>query len=886
MVCLPALFCPVSSTMPMGVQAAPDSTHAEIARFEQDPEFPLRMPAGFYRQLSESGSVEGFPPYGGMYTDCAVPRNADCAFRFDLEGGSMGIATAPGFVATRPGALHEVTCRVRTTGLEHAAVRMSARFHDADDRPVTGSEVLSSSVRTSGDWTSLEVQLDSEPPVDGSIVVQLQLLQPRQLGSTMSPEGTWSDVPMIEDISGSAWFDDLAVTYRPRLDLSTGHPGEVVPSGTPMPLVLDVTGMPGTHDIVAHVRVHDILRRQWDVYRGSEVGNQPKRIEIPLVEPGSYEVIAQLIEPSGRVLQETTLPVFRPGPVEHLEQDEAPEATTRFGVVIDHHTGGQSEQAIMAMDLLDPGVLVLPVLANESAGRFEEDEFLDRVREYMYSRSPRPRIIAHLDRLPPPVAAELHLDEDQVIEFMGMESAPWHEPLARWLSRLGCHVQTWLIGTPGDPVDPANLPMLLDIQKQLAKLSPESVLLVPWDIQQPPPEAEGIRWLVSLDAPDAKADLKVLVDQWRHVLDRTTLVLDPAGEDPTGLRVSDALIDAWSTGIDCVLLHAPWSGVPGDEPINVDPAFMPCRVLGHAMASRAPAGDYRMVDGTICMLADGPGGLLMVVRPPDESRVGEVRLPGSGSVRSTCMDGSSREHEPESDGVIRIPVDDAPVLLTGIDPGVAMLRASVRMEPETIDCIHAIQSRTLHMQNTTGAFMEGMLTIDAPEGWLVTPPRSRISLEADECLAIDMEVTPPRSAIAEFHELELRLLVQSPAERLYTMHLPIELSSREIAMDATWRSHMDQDEGCLEISAVIENTSDTVIRLEPFVMGSGFLPILMPPISLGAGERISRTIEIKLPGGRPRMLLAGVRQVDGPLTIRVPVQPIRDEPMAVTIEQD
>ena len=79
-----------------------------------------------------------------------------------------------------------------------------------------------------------------------------------------------------EDFQGKAFFDNLIIAQLPRLEISTGHPGNIVESQTAPPirvLVRDLTG----DSIVAQIRVFDTGAREVD---SQIIADGTRRVEV------------------------------------------------------------------------------------------------------------------------------------------------------------------------------------------------------------------------------------------------------------------------------------------------------------------------------------------------------------------------------------------------------------------------------------------------------------------------------------------------------------------------------------------------------------------------------------------------------------------------------
>ncbi|MCZ6734709.1 MAG: hypothetical protein O7C65_02845, partial [Planctomycetota bacterium] len=126
-----------------------------------------------------------------------------------------------------PGGDCVVSAWIRTDGLTHARARLAAWLHDTYGNLISESRGQSPLLQTHGRWQRVSVEIRGDTVHAADLVIELQLLQPQQF--------TWTshtpDEPLLQDVSGRAWFDNIAVWQRPRIELSTDSTGNVVVPG-------------------------------------------------------------------------------------------------------------------------------------------------------------------------------------------------------------------------------------------------------------------------------------------------------------------------------------------------------------------------------------------------------------------------------------------------------------------------------------------------------------------------------------------------------------------------------------------------------------------------------------------------------------------------------
>ena len=237
----------------------------------------------------------GFPHYVNARLSNDRARHGETSFRFDLNGGSLLYRYDPAQIKINSGASYRIEAWVRTTMLEHARARVTAYLTDIDHHPITASvrhSELYTAKSADDPWKPLTFDLTALSPDATNLVLELELLQPavyaeNSLGSrTLHPQ----------EIHGSAWFDDITVSQVPRVNLSTGRPGNLFRRGEPIALSMEVYDA-FTEDLAVQMFVRDafgrtVFQRSGAADLSSNPAQSPRRMTIPVPEipPGWYEV--------------------------------------------------------------------------------------------------------------------------------------------------------------------------------------------------------------------------------------------------------------------------------------------------------------------------------------------------------------------------------------------------------------------------------------------------------------------------------------------------------------------------------------------------------------------------------------------------------------------
>jgi hypothetical protein len=200
--------------------------------FEERLTNPGEVPLHWSRDQDQPGTDRrrpGFPRWNQAMLEYsgsgAIVHRGEGAVKLPTTGGGTSLLLSSGVVPIYPNNDYMISAWVRTEGLEHARAAVVGRFLDASGRPITDSEVRTTPTMSQGTWTQVSVELRGRWSEAAWVQIELQLLQPRQLAT---PEQLADKNHLFtQDLSGSAWFDDVAVVQQPRVELRSLSPAGI-----------------------------------------------------------------------------------------------------------------------------------------------------------------------------------------------------------------------------------------------------------------------------------------------------------------------------------------------------------------------------------------------------------------------------------------------------------------------------------------------------------------------------------------------------------------------------------------------------------------------------------------------------------------------------------
>ncbi|QOV90350.1 hypothetical protein [Humisphaera borealis] len=288
------------------VEAAPDEVKRVVRTFDFE-ERRLGNPEDLPMHWVKVAGP-GYPHYVNGRLATGVSRSGKYAFRFDLDGGSLAYRYEANRIKVMAGAHYRIETAVRTTLLTQARAVMTAWLVDQDGHllPKTVRYSAPYAARNADDgWQLLKIELSVDEPQAAFLVLELGLLQPGEFVGGVLGQRTLN----VQDIRGTAWFDDLTISQVPRVIMSTDRPANVFKRGEPVRLVVRVDDR-FTDDLAAQIVVTDadgktVYQRSGttELSRAEQVGPGRKRLPIDLPElPAGYYRASLVMSSQGQTL--------------------------------------------------------------------------------------------------------------------------------------------------------------------------------------------------------------------------------------------------------------------------------------------------------------------------------------------------------------------------------------------------------------------------------------------------------------------------------------------------------------------------------------------------------------------------------------------------------
>ncbi|MHC4209573.1 MAG: hypothetical protein ACYSWT_07645 [Planctomycetota bacterium] len=834
------------------------SLRRELARFdfEEAERAPYTMPPNFYRHIAPD---QGFPRFGRMQLTSESAHGGRWSFRFQLDGGSLSARVPTAVIPVLPGADYTVTAWIRTEGLTHAAARLVAQLYDTDRRPIAASRAQSRLLRTGGQWqeAAVEVYGDFEDAAD--LVVELQVLQPQQFTRPHEHPGA----PLLEDVAGWAWFDDVSVRQLPRIELSTDVPGNVIVAPQ-TPILRAVVRDPTTERLSGRMLIYDVGGRPVSSTSFPlPQGSWRRSFDLADLEIGWYRAVLEVENPQQLVGRRSLDVVVLPA------RDRSPREQ-RFGIVLPSlETGGPVSVTRKLARHVGAAHALVPLWDDiESAPPVESaalrgtvEELLERGVEVTLVVPGLARKLARLPQPDPPAAGG------------AAEGGPtWLSALRHAAMTFGLGVPRWLIGAPGGAEslelvvgDQARL-VLDAADRAMAGIVPQPVFLLPWPAEYEPVEApvdRGFWMTVPYHVrPEALADYAA---QW-PVGDRplfTTIERLPAGAYAPCDRAADLMLRGlygWRAGLPRMAITAPWACRDHRAGTMPDPSFAAWRTLADQLDGRTFGGALPVADGIRCWILAGSAArdtalVAWSERAEPDAAVMRMLL-AEGPVQVVDAFSGRRDVEPR-DGVHTVDLGPRPLFIEGVDPGLAAFRAGFGIQPSFLTARHQVHECEMLLSNPWSNTITGTLRLQAPEGWRVTPRIHRFAVPPGqiEALPISVVMRPGAPTGGARIEGEVELIADRPYRLRVHANLNVGLENIEFA--AHWRVDRNERTGTddLIVTQTITNNGPRPVALYAYVSAPGMSRQRHPVGNLTPGQKTVQTF--RLPDGA--RLLAGKR---------------------------
>ncbi len=866
---IPAEGSVTSESVGTGVEAPP-ATRRLIHRFD----FEEIQKADWSHVFQQA---DGLPPKGRFFTanvDENERSRGDWSLRVHIFGGSVSYRTRPEvLLPANVDSRFQLVGSVRTLDLQHSSARLEVRLVDGDllDRShdagmsdaievATVASFVSDAVRTDGDWKELVVDIDTsgeacrEAGIDLRFVVAMQVTQPG-FEEEAGIQRTVAGDPRIEDVTGTVWFDDLAIWQLPWVDFRSVSPSGIVRHPQPVELRIAVD------DPIEPVPTVTLEVSDLD---GNVVERRPIRVlssgrplvasvEVPL--PGWYQA-RLLVSGSGPEKAVRDLSIL----VLPESEERRSSGVPALGYSIPQWSAADLGGIATVIEWLDPGAIEFSIWpeANDQLTSTDAISALKKVFERQRAGYREPMLA--VDRLHRGLARAARLKPQEVYAAMMGDDSISLASLESWMDRFGTIVDRWRI-----PGGIRSGPDLTNLRRVMGDLVADPILAISQH-----PDTIDDRWgdeLFVMGRSDLSATTMSDIFAGGGVSGATLRIETPPADWIARARVDAAarrLLAAWRSDADRILL--PWN--PGSGP---DPTMLAWTGLSHALSGHRFKGEIPLSPTARCWIAGDSDASQLVVWSERQGSAELVRIPvGDRPVDVLDLEGRGRRLDPRA-GMIDLVVGSTPLVIRGVSAAAVQVAARMQFEPQVMDLAAGPQNVHLLIHNPTAVALEGEASIDVPRGWSIEPARPRVRIAAGETARIPIEIrwtTPP---VAGEMRIPIAVLLEADSTLRFETEVPMEVRNEILEVRTDWAlttSAVDGSPGIV-VSAEVINHGDRPMDLQMEAVAWHSGRERRPISALQPGERAVRRFHFK--GGLARLSRTDVRVIitefGGPLGV-------------------
>jgi len=860
--------------------ATTDSVHEVLARTVRIFDFEERGRGNFEPLPMGWMKVEGpgLPHYVNGQMDRSRKYAGDWSFRFDLNGGSLIYRYPAGQIRVAQGSSYRADVWVSTTPMRHARARLVAYLADIDGRPLPNTVVRSELFASDGvtTWKQLRVDLRADDPAAHSIAVELQLIQPDLFEtSTLGQQELF-----VQDIRGSAWFDDLRVAQVPQVRLETDRPGNIFIAGESATLIVDVVDQL-LSDLDAKLEITDALGKIVHQRSGplttSHSAQRDVRalIELPGSLPTGWYTARLGLSAGGQFVGERVLSfVISPAVVggnQNVVRDP------RISLVTSDLDAESFDELAGILENLGAGRVKLSVwtaradIAADRASEFER--LLDRLGESTI------QMTASLDAIPPSIRARAsrQIGPDQWDELTRMATEKWQPQLAYLLSRHASRIESWQFLPDSSAERFARDPSLRRTYEQMlsefGKLLGKPPLAMPWPAWYALEDAAPETLTLNVGAMILPGQIALYTQEAeKENAGRELAVrIEPINNKNYGRlrrlrdwteRVTSALA---VPGLKRVELPLPFSvkREAGRSYFEPDETALVTRTLLRHLSQAQYRGLMPIATGVQahCFERDGLGVLVMwntdnaTDAAPKKisvelgSQAKLIDIFGNALPMSRNKDDSSWEFT----------IGMMPVFVIDAEPALARFRASVMIDNTLLESSFEPHTRMLKLTNTFREPVAGSIRITGPTGWSIVAANPVFSLNPGETFTTPVQIEFPFNGVAGEKVLRVSILLES--RQSYRLDLPLSL--RLGLSDVGLQSLAVRKGGDIFVQQMITNYGNSPINYTAFVQCPG-LPRQERLVSeLAPGKTTVRKYRLTGVNASVQQLRSGLREMDG-----------------------
>lgn len=818
-----------------------------------------------WRQIVEPG----YPRFLEPRIDESTGHDAPPSFHLALQGGNLGAVYVGREIPIDPRCTYRVVGWVRPRGLNHAGAFISAHYLAEDGSILPNTERRSDVVRDNGEqW--VEVSIDLLPSSEHARWISLacRVEKPSIAGETSD-----SFQPIQHrDARGSAWFDDISVIRMPHVSLELNRPDGIFEKGEAPAASIQLSDIDGS-GIRAELTLLDAEGRpveQREIDPSTLIGTVYKCLFSQL-DYGRYTLRLTLHSDRHKLQStERSFVVLADTP------PNSGRAPSGFGIVLDGKSMGHPKAMLRWMEVLKPDRVKVPVWRadmNDETVLLGAAQFDHAVRSFHEKGI---GLAAVLESPPAGLALQFPKGRRSLFHVLAEDPSLWRPYLAMVVTRYGLWVEHWQLGS--DAVDPLfDRDLLLravrNTVKEVRPLIGVARFVLPHSSDSPIDGQLDRGDLMTFAQPADRPAEQVArqLSEADHGINKgnwVTLQSLPSDRYERTSRLADfarGLLLARCHGADTVFTNIPWQSRTTANGVHIEPTeeLILFRTICGSLAGYRPVKPLRIGrDVEAWLLADESGrrGVVAAWARGESPTPTQVRFDFGRDVESLDLWGNRSTH-PRSEGGNDLTLTVMPILLNGIDPGIAQLADSLEIDEPSLPPRIETHERIIRLTNTTSSPLRGSIRFIAPTGWNLGASSFPVDVQPGVTATFPIRIRMPANQAAGDFELIGRLTAGIAGESL-TLRVPVDVKTAELRVDVAAVRDVDG----YRVIQRVTNLTARPLDLKTSLISPDMARQWRTISQLGAGESVMRQYNVSesaASGSRP--IRVSVEQVGGPI---------------------